>query len=154
MIEKRVLITNLGQVILDKDLRTHCNALVLERVRSRCEIRGFGTEGAWPVFVLTVPTIDHDLHDNQLVLLSADGSPLKDARTIGLWRNNPHQPFDIQVFEWDSEDNERGHRFAAIWSALEESVARHWYAPYMPRLVHMEPAQARALPSRATERAK
>lgn len=156
MIEKRILITNLWYVTIDDALRTNCNALLLAREDDpnnrgayRCELRGFGTEAAWAVFGLTIPTIDHELRVNKLVLLRADGRPLQNAPEIDLARDDVDKPLDVQVFEWDSDDNERGHRYGAIWCALEESVARHWHAPYMPRLVHMAPAEARALPSRA-----
>lgn len=156
MIERRVLITNLWCVTIDNVLRTHCNALLLESEEDpnnsgsyRCEIRGFGTEAAWPVFSLSVPTIDHELLDDRILLLKTSSSAPRDTPKIDLIRADVERPIAIQMFEWDSKDNPRGHRFGAIWAALEESVVKHWDAPYMPRLVHMEPAQALKLPSRA-----
>ena len=68
MIEKRVLITNLWYVTIGEGLVAHCNALLLAREDDpnnrgsyRCEMRGFGTEAAWPVFSLRLPTIDYEL---------------------------------------------------------------------------------------------
>lgn len=159
MIERRVLITNLWYVTLDDNLRMNCNALLLvreddqnKRGSYRCALRGFGTEAAWPVFGLKLPTIDHELRDNRLVLLRADGHMLQNAPTIRLDRDDIDRPFHVQTFEWESDDNPRGQRFGEIWNALETSVAQHWHTPYMPRLVHMEPARALELPSRAATR--
>jgi hypothetical protein len=150
MIEKRVLFTNLSYVSIG-DVRTSCHALLLEhdddplgRGTPRCQLRGFGTEAAWPVFDVRIPTIAHEIRTDRGDHLVIPGGP-----EILLWRDTQEQPICVQTFEWDSADNERGHRFGEIWTALESSVARHWHAPYMPRLVHMEPARALKLPSRA-----
>jgi hypothetical protein len=149
MIETRVLITNLWYVTIG-DLRTNCNALLLareedphDRKRLCCKMRGFGTEAAWPVFDLALPTIRYELRERPDVLVIAD------APAIGLWRDSNERPIVCQTFEWDTKDNPRGERYEEIWIALETSVAEHWHAPYMPRLMHMEPTRALQLPSRA-----
>lgn len=160
MIERHVLITNLWHVNVD-DLRAHCNALLLVREVDprdsnvlRCQLQGFGTEAAWLVFNRELPTIDHEVRDDQIVLLAAGGRVLQSAPKIHLHRDDIDRPLAVQTFEWDSEDRDRSERYRAVCTALEESVASHWHAPYMPRLVHMEPAQSLAFPSRATGRAR
>jgi hypothetical protein len=138
--ERRVLITNLWYVTIGA-LRMRCNALLLEpNTRGKFELRGFGTESAWPVFGLDVPSMHFEIDDARLVLPGA---------VIILERDDIHRPICVQTFEWDPETNKRGERFSEVWSALETSVARHWHAPYIPRLVHMTPQEALRNPSRA-----
>lgn len=147
---KRILITNLWWVTIiegqsARRLRLHCHALLIEphgpQRPEEYELRGFGTEAAWPVFDIAVPSLDHEIRDDRLMFSALANQP--PVPPIELVPEDGTRPLCVRAF--DGEINE-------VWAALEESVARHWHAPFIPRLVHMPPEAALAHPSPARAR--
>jgi len=150
-----VLITNLSYVTVGS-VRTMTHALLLcaepspfDRGNLRYQARGFGTEAAWPVFDLELPSIEYTLTDPQdfgvfvgtgtaRPLFSCAMLRIKDGPDILLTIDDYRRPIDIEHFEFDREiDDEIGD----VWRALAAKVADYWHAPHMPGLVWGPPAQ-------------
>lgn len=130
------LITNLWYVTIN-DVRMSCHALMIDRniTRGIWKLRGFGTEAAWQVFDFDLTSSEFEITED---VLSITGAP-----KILLWRDNDTH-VDVSVFDLDPAVG-----YATIYAELEKRVAKHWHAPYMPRLVHLSPAMAMKTPSRA-----
>ena len=146
--ERYVLFTNLHYVTVS-GVRTHTCALLLAEDKKPmagppCRARGFGTEAAWPVFDMAIPSIDHELVSARspvMIFGDAGALPLATgallhitgAPDFHLVASDDDHPIDVTRYEGDE------HTITKVWPVLEEKVARYWARPYMPRLTHLPP---------------
>jgi hypothetical protein len=163
MTGKFTLITNLDYVSVN-GLRTNCSALLLEETDHstnglfnsmhgasgtiRRQIRGFGPDGAWPVFDLDVPSLEfaaEGVATNHVLMMSSDGErvkPLmsgarlqfKDGPEILLWAENDEYPIAVEVYP-------AGISITEVWPDVVRNAARYWKAPNMP-LLQWVPAES------------
>ncbi len=156
--ERYVLFTNLTYVTVGP-VRTRSCALLLAEDKEpllgpRCRARGFGTEAAWPVFDMTIPTIAHELvpaRSSVMIYGDAGPSPLMTGAILRvpggpdfhLVASDDAHPVDVSRYEGDE------HTILKVWPALEAKVARYWVRPAMPRLTFLPPEMH--APSRAAE---
>jgi hypothetical protein len=154
------LITNLSYVILPS-VRTFCHALLLEEgpagflsgmKGTRRQMRGFGPNGAWPVFDIDVSSIEFTLVDamSQDMIMSHDGSirplstgaimKLKDGPELSLLVSDHEQSISIERFKDDITE---------VWQHLPQKVAQFWRAPYFPvlRYVPVEHVRSGRVPT-------
>jgi hypothetical protein len=146
---KYVLIMNLDWVTVN-DVRTWTKALLLEEGpgmfdKVRRAVRGIGTDPAWPVFDIFVPSIEYTLEDaqsNSIIMSDAtpNGRPLctgaimklKDGPEMQLVVRDHKLPLDIHTFEGTWGD---GTITDKLWDRLSRLAPKYWNAPYMPSLV-------------------
>ena len=149
-----VLFTNLSYVAIGT-VRTMTNALVLASTPKdafggpRFQARGFGTEAAWPVFDLELPTIAYSMDgmENYGAVLGNDGESRpfisqsilriaggEDAPKLRLTIGNPRLPIDVEIFTF-----ENANEITKVWDALARKVEHYWHAPAMPHLVWKAP---------------
>lgn len=141
---KHILITNLEYVVVN-GVRTFTHALLLTEGKAffrdgvRRELRGFGTDPAWPTFDLTVPSMIYTLMpaSNPHVVMITDAAPegrpllsgaimqIEGGPRVDLVVSNPEQPLDIQTFDGS---------ILQVWQVLPRLVRKYWTAPNMPAL--------------------
>lgn len=165
-LHRYTLITNLRYVVFNdvfNDVRTHTRAVLLEEYPedipgttkdgTRRRMRGFGIDPAWPVFDLSLDSLEHTIEvaETRDVFIGAgdEVKPLgsgaimrfKGERgpTIQLWVEDDDKPIDIRKIEGSHEV------IHEVWRALSVRTAQYWVAPYMPRLTHVPVAVARAM---------
>lgn len=143
--DKHTLITNLEWVTIN-GIRTYTHALLLTdgayafgpSDRRRYQVRGFGTDSAWPVFDLDVPSIEYTLADARsgAIMLTDDdpaGRPLisgaimqiKDGPRADLVVSDRKAPLQVDQFMCS---------ILQVWDVLPMYVRRFWTAPNMPTL--------------------
>lgn len=129
-------------------IRTYCYALLLTEAPgifggTERQVRGFGTDPAWPVFDLYIPSIDYQLTDasgNAIFMSNShpEGRPLftggilqiAGGPRLDLISCNGNQSIDVQTFE-----GRYGERvILKVWEKLPGKVAKYWTAPHMPTL--------------------
>jgi hypothetical protein len=146
------LFTNLSSVSIG-EVRTHCHAMLLEPPNEALkslhpphpQLRGFGTEAAWPVFTLPLSTLDYEMTPNMgdgtflsaavgevpigggADLVFASGAP-----TLRLRVEEPEKPLRI--------DNVEGMDITDVWELLERRTPEYCFAPHMPYLAYCPPS--------------
>lgn len=143
MTDHYTLITNLNHVIVN-GVHTYTHALLIEQKEDRCQLQGFCTDAALPIFCVRLPTAGFVLRDPQgdlvnfvtLSQYSVAGSRLDleiaGAPSVELWtsRGSCH-PIDVCRFD-AAEDLED------IEGVLRRKVAQYWSAPCIP-IAHYVP---------------
>jgi len=143
MTERHTLITNLNWVSLN-GIRTYTHALLLTEGKAmfgdetRYQLRGFGTDPAWPTFDVDVPSLDHTLLDargNAVMITDAcpGGEPLitgsilqfKDGPRVDCITEARGKPLRFDRFEGS---------ILQVWAILPARVREFWSAPNMPTL--------------------
>lgn len=139
------LFTNLRFVTLN-GVRTFTRALLLEpsedllnRGTTAFGIRGFGTDAAWPVFDVRVPSLEYTSATGESadLFVSGEGEPrplatgailrFKDGPEVQLLAEDGRQAIDIMEFAPDADIRD-------VWDVLPRKVAEYYGAPNMPVL--------------------
>jgi len=141
------LVTNL-KFVQAEPFRLDCSALIVEENidgifdhKLYTRIRGFGPDGAWPVFTqwlkkeqLPVEFVG-GVSDQSKLMMGEDGNTtplfsgsmlkLGDGTSYFLQAEDGTRPLDI-IHNLEDYD--------LIWRILERKAAEYWRAPYMPSL--------------------
>jgi hypothetical protein len=147
--EKFTLITNL-QFVTVRGVRTFCHALLVTEndkglFGPSYTVRGFGTEGAWPVFDIRIAKEDlpfalAEAHSADKLWLKEDGTaqPLvsgailsfKSGLDLQLVTATDEKPIDVTHYT----------EIIEVWQAVWRKTAEYWHMPNMPRLVYGPPS--------------
>lgn len=151
---KYTLLTNIDFVQLQQPhipLRLDCHALLIEEGTFGFggpvnRLRGFGTDGAWPVFSYWLEdgkieyTLTQKQQDNSKLVLTAEdkleplflGAVLTFGKgpSLFLQYSDAKQPIDV---------HKQTGKVLDVWSRLFDKTARYWQAPHMPRLIFGPP---------------
>lgn len=154
-IDRFTLLTNIKWITID-GIRTYSHALLLSDDftlgQRRLEVRGFGTEPAWPTFDFHAESLEYELvdttpknfiedegfHRNGHRIYTSCELCLKDGRTLKIAIENSEFPIDIQTFEAPIHSS----LITEVWPVLWEKVERYWDAPGMPHLKWGPPGSA------------
>lgn len=134
--ERYTLITNLSYVWLNEEMRLHCNALLLSAQAAlggpeyglNFSLRAFGTEAAWDVFDMPLPTDEHRLErigDADFLTLSGPAG----QRGIRLLRNTDAAPRVDQIVGPSGTGT-----ITKVWEVLRVRTRQYWDAPNFPTL--------------------
>ncbi len=155
---KNILFTNVQYVIVS-GVRMSCHALLLKESKPifadedddearRYQAVGFGTEAAWNVFDMDLPSMEYTSEGaaSPHIMMTEEDGPvplssgiiitIKDGPKISIVSCDNHHPIDIQEFERaDDVQNEE------IIDTIYKKATHYWRAPNMPSLVWTQPHQ-------------
>ena len=147
MIGNYTLITNLEWAVVN-GIRTFTHALLVsdhegafDKNTRRRQLRGFGTDPAWPVFDLDIPSTSYTLSDarsgNVMILSGNDPKPrplcsgaimqIESGPRVDLLVSDQRRPLDVRTFP-------REVTIRDVWDVLPGLVRSYWTAPNMPTL--------------------
>jgi hypothetical protein len=152
---KLTLVTNLDFIQMDR-LRLDCSALLLEEqyeglpgMEKQFRIRGFGPDGAWPVFSLWLePTVTWQIagsaDSSQLAVILGEAGTERPIFSGMILELSTGLRFFLQIednrFPLDLEDvTTTG--FPDLWAILERKTEEYWRSPNMPKLYWKRPTR-------------